>query len=382
MTTKVTIISGFLGAGKTTLIRKLLQEVYANEQVVLVENEFGEIGIDGGFLQDAGIEITEMNSGCICCSLSGDFRKALSQVQEQFHPDRILIEPSGVGKLSDVKRAVSTLADSKLELGCCCTVADVHKCAMYQRNFGEFFNDQIEHADALILSRTQQADTKRLQESVDLLHRLNPDAPIVTTPWKELEGAVLAQAMEHHSDLREELLQEEQVCPVCGHIHAVQEPHDGHHHERAHPRAHDQEHAHKEEHGAARPHAHGHEHPADHVHEHPHAHPEHDHHHDHHHGHHHHHADEVFTSWGQETIRRYSRSELETIVHALAEDTSLGQVLRAKGMVQGEDAWYYFDVTPHEYELREGKPSYTGRYCVIGAGLQEERLQKLFAGAK
>lgn len=336
--TKVNIISGFLGAGKTTLIKKLLKEVYADEQVVLIENEFGEIGIDGGFLQDAGVEVTEMNSGCICCSLSGDFTAALQKVLDEFHPDRIIIEPSGVGKLSDVKRAVINTENDELQLCSSCTVVDVMKCAMYQKNFGEFFNNQIEHADALILSRTQHADESKLQESVTLLKKLNEKAPLVTTPWDELEGSVIAKAMEHQSDLSRELMEEEEICEVCGHHHD-HEHHDHHHH-------------HEEACGC------------------------------HHHHHHDHDADEVFTSWGNETVRVYDKEELTAIAAALADSEQYGQILRAKGMVKGHDTWYYFDVTPQEYEIREGQPSYTGRYCVIGSKLNEEALASLFDGEK
>ena len=339
--TKVNIISGFLGAGKTTLIKKLLKEVYADEQVVLIENEFGEIGIDGGFLQDAGVEVTEMNSGCICCSLSGDFTAALQKVLDEFHPDRIIIEPSGVGKLSDVKRAVINTENDELQLCSSCTVVDVMKCAMYQKNFGEFFNNQIEHADALILSRTQHADERKLQESAALLKKLNEKAPLVTTPWDELEGSVIAKAMEHQSDLSRELMEEEEICEVCGHHH--------HHHDHEH---HDHHHHHEEACGC------------------------------HHHHHHDHDADEVFTSWGSETVRIYDKDELTAIVAALADSEQYGQILRAKGMVKGHDAWYYFDVTPQEYEIREGQPSYTGRYCVIGSKLKEEALARLIDGEK
>ncbi len=333
--TEVNIISGFLGAGKTTLIKKMIQEVYAQEQVVLIENEFGEIGIDGGFLKDAGIEITEMNSGCICCSLFGDFTKALQQVLEQFHPDRIIIEPSGVGKLSDVKRAVINGSDA-LTLGSSCTVVDVLKCVLYQKNFGEFFDNQIAYADALILSRTQNATAQQIEESVSLLRKLNEKAPIVTTPWEQLTGMDIQQAMNQAGDLRKELMEEEEICEVCGHSHDHDHHHD-HHHE-----THD--------------------------------------HHDHH--HHHHHADEIFTSWGKETVRTYTLEQIEAIGKALSKSECYGQVLRAKGMVQGETTWYYFDVTPQEYEIREGAPTYAGRYCVIGANLNEEALERLFEGER
>lgn len=339
--TEVTIISGFLGAGKTTLIKKLLKEVYEKEQVVLIENEFGEIGIDGGFLQDAGVEITEMNSGCICCSLSGDFVKALQQVSAQFHPDRIIIEPSGVGKLSDVKRAVLHVQGDQ-KLGCSCTVVDVQKCALYAQNFGEFFNDQIEYADTLILSRTQHADTETIQKCVETLRALNPDAPIVTTPWDQLSGEEIARAMAHQGVLREELMKEEDVCEVCGHVHT--HAHEHHHSDHSDADG-DDPHAHHH-------HSHGHD------------------------------ADEVFTSWGQETMRVYTRSALEDIVRTLAQGRDHGMILRAKGMVQGEGVWYYFDVTPQEYEIREGAPAYAGRYCVIGSQLNEDALSRLFEGER
>lgn len=341
--TEVTIISGFLGAGKTTLIKKLLKEVYDDEQVVLIENEFGEIGIDGGFLQDAGVEITEMNSGCICCSLSGDFAKALQQVLEQFHPDRIIIEPSGVGKLSDVKRAVLNVTGD-LKLGSSCTVVDVQKCAMYSKNFGEFFNNQIEHADVLLLSRTQHADADLTQACVETLRALNAEAPIVTTPWDQLSREEITRAMMHTGVLRKELMEEEAVCEVCGHVH----DHDHAHHHHDH-------HDHEEGDDA---HAHHH-----------------------HHHHHDHDADEVFTSWGRETMRVYTRAALEEIVHSLAQKADYGTILRAKGMVQGEGTWYYFDVTPQEYDIREGAPAYAGRYCVIGSQLKEDALTELFEGA-
>ena len=336
--TEVTIISGFLGAGKTTLIKKLLKEVYDDEQVVLIENEFGEIGIDGGFLQDAGVEITEMNSGCICCSLSGDFAKALQQVLEQFHPDRIIIEPSGVGKLSDVKRALLNVTGD-LKLGSSCTVVDVQKCAMYSKNFGEFFNNQIEHADALLLSRTQHADADLTQACVETLRALNAEAPIVTTPWDQLSREEITRAMMHTGVLRKELMEEEAVCEVCGHVH-------------------DHDHAHHHDH-------HGHE-AGDDAHAH-------------HHHHHHHHADEIFTSWGQETAHKYTEEELDFLLKALSETEGYGTILRAKGIVEMENgSWKQFDLVPQEYEVRESAADYTGRLCVIGTDLKEDELTKLF----
>ncbi len=340
--TKVTIISGFLGAGKTTLIQQLLKEAWQGEQVVLIENEFGEIGIDGGFLKEAGVEITEMNSGCICCSLSGDFKTALQKVVDDYHPDRIVIEPSGVGKLSDVQKAVEAVND-ELQLVSSCTVVDVNKCEMYQKNFGEFFNNQIEYANTLILSRTQGKSADEVEACMQLLHGLNPEASLVSTPWDQLDGKTIVEAMEHHGGLRRALMEEEEICTVCGHHHGHDHAHDHEHdHEHHH---HDHAHHHEDECGCA---------------------------------HHHHHADEVFTSWGAETAQVYTRDELLSIVKALSADAALGQVLRAKGMLQGEDTWYYFDVTPGEYALREGAPAYTGRYCVIGAKLNEPALSKLF----
>ena len=338
---KIDIISGFLGAGKTTLIKKLLKEAYAGEQVVLIENEFGEIGIDGGFLKEAGIEIREMNSGCICCSLVGDFEESLKQVVETYHPDRIVIEPSGVGKLSDVVKAVEPVEG--IVVNSLTTVADAKKCKSYMKNFGEFYNNQVESAGAIILSRTDSIKEQKLEETMKLLKEKNPNAIIVTTPWDQLDGKTIVEAMEHHGGLRRALMEEEEICAVCGHHHGHDHAHDHEHdHEHHH---HDHAHHHEDECGCA---------------------------------HHHHHADEVFTSWGAETAQVYTRDELLSIVKALSADAALGQVLRAKGMLQGEDTWYYFDVTPGEYALREGAPDYTGRYCVIGAKLNEPALSKLF----
>ena len=350
--TKVNVISGFLGAGKTTLIKKLLDEALKGEKLVLIENEFGEIGIDGGFLKDAGVEITEMNSGCICCSLVGDFGKALHEVEERFHPDRILIEPSGVGKLSDVVAAVERVqAESPdLHLNSFVTVVDAAKAKVYMKNFGEFFNDQVEHACAIILSRTQKIDQHKLDGAVTLLRERNPKAAILTTPWDQLTGAQILSAMEGGHDLAHDLMEE---------IEHEHHDHEHHHHD----------------------HEHGHEH-----------HHEHEHHHDHDHndtctaccGHHHHHhdhdADEVFTSWGRETTRKYSREELQEALAALAMTQDYGYVLRAKGMVPCEDgtAWLHFDLTPEEFEIREGSADYTGRLCVIGSELKEDQLEKLF----
>lgn len=353
--TKIDIISGFLGAGKTTLIKKLLSDAYKGEQVVLIENEFGEIGIDGGFLKEAGIEIREMNSGCICCSLVGDFGKSLHEVVDTYHPDRILIEPSGVGKLSDVIKAVQDVqGEIDAELNSFTTVVDVTKCKIYRKNFGEFFSNQIEYAGAVILSRTDKAKPEKIQESVALLRELNEKAPIITTPIEQLPGEKILETMESSKSLEDELLAE-----------VSKEAHDHEHH-----------------------HHHDHE-ECDHEHHH-HDHEEHEHHHHdgecscgcghHHHDHEgHHHADEVFTSWGKETIHTYTKDEVSAILKTLEEDGSYGNVLRAKGMVAGADGeWIYFDMVPEEHEVRTGAPEYTGRICVIGAELNEDKLVELF----
>ncbi len=330
--TKIDIISGFLGAGKTTLIKKLLSEAFKGEQVVLIENEFGEIGIDGGFLKESGIEIREMNSGCICCSLVGDFGKSLREVVDTYHPDRILIEPSGVGKLSDVIKAVQDVqGDIDAVLNSFSTVVDVTKCRIYRKNFGEFFSNQIEYAGAVILSRTDKAKPEKVEESVALLRELNSKAPFITTPIAQLPGEKILETMESGKTLEEELL-DEIICPECGHHH---------------------------EHGECCGHDHGHHHHHDHE------------------GH--HHADEVFTSWGRETIHTYTKEQISDILRTLEEDHSYGNVLRAKGMVAGADGeWIYFDMVPGEHEVRAGAPEYTGRICVIGAELAEEKLAELF----
>ena len=353
--TKIDIISGFLGAGKTTLIKKLLDESFKGEKIVLIENEFGEIGIDGGFLKDAGVEITEMNSGCICCSLVGDFGSALKQVLADYTPDRIVIEPSGVGKLSDVVAAVERVQAEApdLHLNSFVTVVDAAKAKVYMKNFGEFFNDQVEHACAIILSRTQKIDQHKLDGAVALLREKNPKAAILTTPWDQLTGAQILSAMEGGHDLAHDLMEE------------IEHEHHEHHHD------HDHEHHHEHEH----------HHDHDHEHEHHHDHGDtctaccgHDHH------HHDHDADEVFTSWGRETTRKYSREELQEALAALAMTQDYGYVLRAKGMVPCEDApaWLHFDLTPEEFQIREGSADYTGRLCVIGSELKEEKLEKLF----
>ncbi|RGT72725.1 CobW family GTP-binding protein [Mediterraneibacter massiliensis] len=353
--TKIDIISGFLGAGKTTFIKKMLKEAFAGEQVVLIENEFGEIGIDGGFLKEAGIEIREMNSGCICCSLVGDFGKSLKEVVDTYHPERILIEPSGVGKLSDVIKAVQDVQESiDAKLNSFTTVVDVTKCKIYRKNFGEFFSNQIAYAGTIILSRTDKAKPEKIEESVALLRELNEKAPIITTPIDELPGSKLLEVMEAEGSLEEELLSE-MPCPVCGcHHHHEGEEHEHHHH-----------------HHEGEEHEHHHHHHEGEEHEH------------HHHAHGHHHADEIFTSWGKETIRTYTREEIEYILKELEQEEKFGTVLRAKGMVAGEDGnWIYFDMVPEEQEVRSGAPEYTGRICVIGSKLQEEKLEKLFGLAE
>ena len=372
--TKIDIISGFLGAGKTTLIKKLLKDAFQGEQVVLIENEFGEIGIDGGFLKEAGIQIREMNSGCICCSLVGDFGASLKEVISKYHPDRILIEPSGVGKLSDVIKAVQGVEEETgLVLNSYTTVVDAKKCKMYMRNFGEFFNNQVEYAGAIIMSRTDIVDEAKAQASLELLREINSKAAIITTPIEKLEGKKLLEVMEHPVSLADELMEEEEVCPECGHVHE----HGEHHH-----------HDHDEECGCG--HDHDHEEHEHHHHDHDHecgcGHDHHHHDHDHecgcghdHHDHHHHHADEVFTSWGRETIKKYTKENLEKMLEALSASDEYGIILRAKGMLPAEDGtWIYFDMVPEETEIREGAPEYTGRLCVIGSKLNEDKLAELF----
>ena len=381
--TKVDIISGFLGAGKTTLISKLLKEALPDEQVVLIENEFGEIGIDGGFLKDSGVEIREMNSGCICCSLVGDFGTSLKEVVDKYHPDRIIIEPSGVGKLSDVIKAVKDLhIENEIRLNSASTVADASKVKMYMKNFGEFFNNQIEHAGTIILSRTQNVSEDKLKKAIEMIRSLNADAHIITTPWDSLDGKQILAAMENVTNLELEMLAEQaektheehehehhhhdgECC--CGHHHDDDEEHEHHHHD------HDGECCH---------HDHDHEHE---YHHHDHddecCHHDHDHEHEHHHhdneGH--HHADDVFTSWGEETPNKYDKEALDAILKKLANTNEYGSILRAKGMLPANDGtWMYFDLVPEEYEIREGNPDYTGRICVIGAELKEDALKELF----
>ena len=375
---KIDIISGFLGAGKTTLIKKLLSEALKGQQVVLIENEFGEIGIDGGFLKDAGVNITEMNSGCICCSLVGDFGTALKDVITKFNPDRIIIEPSGVGKLSDVIKAVQGVAeDAPIELNSLVTVADANKCKMYMKNFGEFYNNQVESAHTIVLSRTQNMKQDKLEACVAMIREHNKDAAVITTPWDELTGEQLLAAMEKPVSLADMVMAEEEICPVCGgHHDHDHDDHDDHDHEHEHHHDHDDhdhEHEHHHDHDD---HDHEHEHHHDHDHD-DHCGCGHDHDHDH---HHHHHADEVFTSWGKETPRKYTKEEVETILKALSADNNeYGIILRAKGMLPSQDGtWIYFDMVPEEYEIREGQPEYTGRLCVIGSKIDEAKLEKLF----
>ena len=370
--TKITIFSGFLGAGKTTLIKKLISEGYKGEKLVLIENEFGQIGIDGGFLKDAGIEITEMNSGCICCSLVGDFGKALEKVLEEYHPNRILIEPSGVGKLSDVINAVRNINAHDVELDGFTTVVDAKKCKMYQKNFGEFFNNQITYASCIILSHTKGLSQEKINEVVQKLKEFNPAAPIVTTEWDELTGKQLVDAMTQKNTLDDEL--KKLLDEANEHHHHEHEEHE-HHHEH-------EEHEHHHEHDE---HEHHHEHE---EHEHHHEHGEnctcgchdHDHHHDHdEHEHHHHHADEIFTSWGAETPRTYTQEAITAALEALGDEEKFGLVLRAKGIVAGEDGqWIHFDYVPGVPDVRTGSAETTGRLCVIGSKLNEEAVAKLF----
>jgi len=388
--TKIDIFSGFLGAGKTTLIKKLIKEAYEGEKLVLIENEFGEIGIDGGFMEDAGIEITEMNSGCICCSLVGDFSVALKDVLEKFKPDRILIEPSGVGKLSDVIRAVSSIETDDAVLNSFTTVADVNKCKMYMKNFGEFFNDQIEHASTIVLSHTQSASEEKIKTCVELLREHNADAVIVTTPWDLLSGTQLAEAMEHKDTLEAELekLENEEICPECG-CH-----HDGHHHMPSHEECHEHHHEHHDHDCECHEHHHEHhDHDCD-CHEHHHEHHDHDcgcheHHHEHHdhdcdchehhHEHHHHHADEVFTSWGAETAKKFTKEEILSCLTALEDGEKYGTILRAKGIVECEcGKFIHFAYIPGEPDVRTGSAAITGRLCVIGSKINEAALKELF----
>lgn len=376
--TKIDVFSGFLGAGKTTLIKKLLKEGYDSEKLVLIENEFGEIGIDGGFMKDAGIEVTEMNQGCICCSLVGDFGEALKKVLDQFAPDRILIEPSGVGKLSDVLKAVMNVGSDKLVLNSYTTVADASKIRMYMKNFGEFYKNQVETAKTIVLSRTQKLSEEKLAEAVAMIRELNEHATIVTTSWDDISGKQILAAMETENKFADELLKDEDICPVCGHSHDHEHHHD-HNDEECH---HDHDHEHHHDHDEHEHHHHDHdEHDHEHEHEHHHDHDDecchHDHDHDHHH-HHHHHADEVFTSIGVESAKKFTKQELENALSKLS-DEEYGVVLRAKGIVPGaEGVWYHFDFVPEEYEIRTGSADVTGRMCVIGSKLAEDKIKSLF----
>ena len=372
--TKIDIISGFLGAGKTTLIKKLLKEAFQNEQVVLIENEFGEIGIDGGFLKEAGVEIREMNSGCICCSLVGDFGTSLKEVIETYHPDRILIEPSGVGKLSDVIKAVENVKDSvDIVLNSYTTVVDVNKCKLYLKNFGEFYSNQVETAGAIILSRTDVAKEGKAEEAVKMLREMNANAAIITTPIEQLDGAKILETMEHVDSLEKQMLEEE-----LRHQHDHEHEHHHEHGEDCTCGCHDHDHDEHEHHHDHEEHEHHHDH------EHHHEHDEnctcgcHDHEHDHHH-HGHHHADDVFSSWGKETVKKFNKEELKVKLAALDAADTYGVVLRAKGMVAGDDGqWIYFDMVPGEQEVRTGEPEFTGRICVIGSELKEDALAELF----
>ena len=361
--TKIDIFSGFLGAGKTTLIKKLIAEAFQGEKLVLIENEFGEIAIDGGFLQDSGIEITEMSQGCICCSLVGDFGDALKKVLAQFHPDRILIEPSGVGKLSDVIRAVQNLGIEGVELNSFTTVADAKKCKMYAKNFGEFYNDQIEHAGTIILSRTDLCDEKKVEEAVALLRQYNRDATIVTTPISELSGRMILESMEGGSDLQAELLQ--QILLAEDDDDDDEHEHHHHHHDDDDEDEHEHHHDHDEHVEAIVDEAGNRVYRA--------------HHHHHHHHHHGHDADEIFESWGMETPGRYTKEEIESILAALDDEETYGMVLRAKGMVPAPDGtWIHYDYVPGEKQVRTGSADVTGKICVIGSGLREDAIEKLF----
>ena len=378
---KIDIISGFLGAGKTTLIKKLIAEAFEGEKLVLIENEFGEIGIDGGFLKEAGIQITEMNSGCICCSLVGDFGEALKEVLTKYSPDRVIIEPSGVGKLSDVIKAVKNIGD-EVQINSTATVVDASKCKMYMKNYGEFYNNQIEYAGTVILSRTQNVSADKLDACLKMIREKNEEASIITTPWDDIQGKNIVEAMEKVNSLEKELLEEHEH-------HHDGECGCGHHHDHDH---HDHEHDHDGECGCGHHHDHDHH---DHEHDHDgecgcghhHDHDHHDHEHDHngecgcghHHDHHHHHADDVFTSWGVETAHKFTEEELTEILHKLAETKDYGDVLRAKGIVAAaEGEWFHFDLVPEETEVRRGAADFTGRICVIGADLKEDAIKELF----
>lgn len=381
--TKIDIISGFLGAGKTTLIKKLIEQAFKGEKLVLIENEFGEIGIDGGFLKDAGVQITEMNSGCICCSLVGDFGTALKQVITDYTPDRIIIEPSGVGKLSDVIKAVKGVSgDLDVELDSYTTVADVSKVKIYMKNFGEFFNNQIESANTIILSRTQTTTQDKIEKAVAMIREKNDHATIITTPWDEIDGAAIREAMQNYKSLEETMMDEAKKGHDHDHDHGDECTCGCHDHDHHHD--HDDDHEHHHDHDE---HEHHHDHD---EHEHHHDHDDHDHHHDHDHGdectcgchdhdHHHHHADEVFKSWGKETPHKYNEDKLREILDTLADTEKYGVILRAKGIVPSDAGeWLYFDLVPGEFEVRKGKADITGKLCVIGSKLKEDDLAELF----
>lgn len=355
---KVDIISGFLGAGKTTLIKKLINESLSHEKVVLIENEFGEIGIDGSFLKEAGVEITEMNSGCICCSLVGDFTEALKKVIHDYHPDRIIIEPSGVGKLSDVIQAVTNVHSEEIHLNSFVTVIDVKKCKIYSQNFGEFFNNQIQYASSLILSRTQDVTEEKIQEAIDIIRQLNTKANIITTPWQDLSADTILSAFENKESLEDILLNEVKNNSIHHkHHHGCDCDHE--HHEHNHDCGCHHEHHHEHHHDCGCEHHHDHDHDCDCYHE--------------------HHADEVFSSIGKETIHTYTQTQLESILEKLSSSKEFGDILRAKGILQTpEKKWINFDLVPGEYEIRDGQPDYTGRLCIIGKDLKEKEIFELF----
>lgn len=378
--TKVDIISGFLGAGKTTFIKQLIEQVFTGEKLVLIENEFGEIGIDGGFLKDAGIEITEMNSGCICCTLVGDFSKALQKVLEEYKPDRVLIEPSGVGKLSDIVKAIENVKkDAEIEISGRITVVDGKKAKLYLKNFGEFFEDQVKHASTIVISRTQMMADEKIEECVHMLREENGEAAIISTPWEKLGKEAICRALEHGAEIEEFLESRkeerghddhhegEHCCENDHHHdeeHCCDHDHHGHHHHHGHE--HDEEHCCDHDHHGHH-HHHGHEHDEEHCCGHDH------------HGHHHHHADEIFTSWGKETAHKYTDEELDFLLKALSETEGYGVILRSKGIIPMADGtWKQFDLVPEEYEVREGQVDYTGRVCVIGTDLKEKELLELF----
>ncbi len=387
MSTKIDIVSGFLGAGKTTLIKKLLEESLQGQQIVLIENEYGEVGIDGGFLKDAGIQITEMNSGCICCTLVGDFAKSLREVLKTYHPDRIIIEPSGVGKLSDVMKSVIDFEkEEDVKLNALVTVVNALKAAKQRKAFGEFFENQLQYATTVLLSRSQKASEEQLTFCQEMIREMNPEAAVITTPWDQISGDQILKVMEGQDSLAIQIRAEEQhLKDAAEHEaehHHHEHDHDHEHHEHEHEHAHhehehhEHEHEHEHEHDHEHEHEHEHEH---HEHEHEHEHHEHEHeHHDHDH-HHHHHADDIFTSWGKETPHKFDRETIENALKKFAETEEYGNVLRSKGMVEGTDGkWIYFDMVSGEYELRDGEPDYTGRLVVIGTDIDEHRIEELF----